>query len=726
MNVSLLVLQLAVIILVTRTCGVLIRYLRLPEVIGEMIGGIMLGPSLLGLIAHGSLLHGLFPDDSIPALNLLSELGLMFFMFIVGLELNLRSLRGRGRAVLTTGLASLLIPFIGGLLLARYLSALPIVAPVHHPTAFVLMIATVIAVSAFPVMARVLSDQSLLKTKVGSMAMASAAVIDVGGWCLLAVVYDIASTIANNSHVSAWWSVLGGIRTAALAVAYALVMMMVLRRFLWRFQTHFESRGRVTRNALALVIVLMFASALVTDYLHVNLIFGAFMLGAILPSEDMFVRHLAEKLQDVTLVVLMPVFFTLIGLRTNFAGLYAHTIWHTVALMLPAMFALKFFAAAGAGRLNRMSIRESSLLGVLMNTHGVMELVVLNLAWELHVIHSQTMAIMVLALLTATLLAAPLISLLGRPWRKSPDLAVFGDKAGHTRVLVCISQMASVSAILEVGRLMLGPTGSRLHVLELETPSSHIGLGLEAAPDEGGPIEAAQRYAAERKIEIGAISFPSRRIGHDIVRTAAAIRSDWLIVGSHRGVLGASAMGGVAGWVMRHAACHVGILVAKNVTAIKRVLVPYVGEEQDAGALLAANMMSQHAEVEVTILHVVRPHGHGLPDSPMGVRSLVDRYMPNTSGGRQIRMQVIEHHSPADVVIEESSRHDLVILGASPLWRLRERLLGFSQESVAVKSRCSVLIVHTGKVRSKAATADALAGSHAAVSPAAAEATAPP
>ena len=705
LSIYLLVFEIAMILLVARLGGIIMRILRQPEVIGEMLAGLMLGPSVLGLIHHGQLLHWLFPANAMPYLNIISQLGLMFFMFMVGLELDLRTLVKRGGSALGVGLSSILIPFTGGLAVAAMLIYRGHLDSGHSHSAFILMTAAAIGASAFPVMARIISDQGLTRTSVGQMAIASAAVIDVTGWCLLAMVYGIAQTQVLGHGASIAMSVLLGLKTLGLAVAYTIVMMFFVPRFLWRFQAHFESRSQLTRDVLALLLLLLLISSAFTQLLGINLIFGAFMMGAILPSEARFVKHLTEKLEDVTLLILMPIFFTTIGLRTNIALIDSRNLWQTWAWLLLAMVLLKVSVGTVAAKFAGLSFRESTLMGFLVNCHGVMELIILNLAWQMHVIDAKTMAMLVLALLSATVLSTPFISLLAAPLRRRQLATTQGDgesapemQAGQ-RILLCLSQTQTAVPLVQISSLLLGSKPGRVQALQLHSPDSWQILGGSLADTPREPLDAAVEEARRLDLKLGTSIFPSRKISRDICRAAAHKRVGWIIMGSHTGLFYGSSLGGVTGQVLAKAPCNVAILVHKLSPRPRRILVPYIGEPQDVGALLAAQSMAASPDVQITILHVVRPKtgtGRGpKPEFSSGVETLIDQYLPSAGSTSHIHMQVMESDSPAQVVVGESHRYDLIILGISPQWQLHQKLLGVSQTSVAQRSACSVLIVQT-------------------------------
>ncbi|NNM87862.1 MAG: universal stress protein [Phycisphaerae bacterium] len=705
LSIYLLVVEIAMILLVARLGGIIMRLLGQPEVIGEMLGGLVLGPSVLGLIHHGELLHWLFPDHAMPYLNIISQLGLMFFMFMVGLELDLRTLVKRGGSALGMGLASILIPFAGGIAVAAALVYRGHLDSGHSHIAFILMTAAAIGASAFPVMARIITDQGLTRTSVGQMAIASAAVIDVTGWCLLAVVYDIAQTQVSGHGASIPISVLLGLKTLGLAVAYTIVMMFFVPRFLWKFQAHFESRSQLTRDVLALLLLLLLISSAFTQLLGINLIFGAFMMGAILPSEARFVKHLTEKLEDVTLLLLMPIFFTTIGLRTNIALIDSRNLWQTWAWLLLAMVLLKVIVGTTAAKFAGLSFRESTLMGFLVNCHGVMELIILNLAWQMHAIDAKTMAMLVLALLSATVLSTPFISLLAAPMRRRQLTNTQDDgesapemQAGQ-RILLCLSQTQTAVPLVQIGSLLLGSKPGRVQALQLHSPDSWQILSGSLAQAQRQPLDAAVEEARRLDLKLGTSIFPSRKISRDICRTAAHQQAGWIIMGSHTGIFYGSSLGGVTGQVLAKAPCNVAILVHKFSPRPRHILVPYIGEPQDVGALLAARAMAVSPDVHITILHVVRPGtrtGNApKPEFSSGVQTLIDKYLPSADSTNQIHMQVLENDSPAQVVVRESHHYDLIILGISPQWQLHQKLLGVSQTSVAQRSACSVLIVQT-------------------------------
>jgi Kef-type K+ transport system membrane component KefB/nucleotide-binding universal stress UspA family protein len=708
MSVEHLILQIAVILMVTRVGGATLRWLGQPEAIGEIIGGLLLGPSVLGLIAHGAVLQWLFPARGSPSLNLLAELGVMFFMFIVGLELDPLSLRGQGKAVIATGLTSLLGSFAGALVLAWVLvqrGALR--GSPGASVACILMSATAMAMTAFPVLARLINDQNLQKTAVGRFTIAAAAVLDMAGWCLLAVVYDMARAQISGHGGSAAGALWVGVKTAVLATAYVVVMMFFVRRFLWRFQAHFEVHAQITRNTLALTLLLVLASGLAAQTTGINPIFGAFMMGLIFPSDENFVHNITAKLEDITLLLLMPIFFATIGLHTNLARLHSAAIWQSWAWLVGGLFFLKFFSTTIAAKATGVRWADTGLVGLLMNTHGVVELVVLGLAYDMHAINSQTLALLILALLAITVGASGLVRLIFIPLRRRERRASLAAGATETQktrrhILVPLVNAATAAALVRTAATLLGGELGRISAVRLREPSEwHLGRGTFAA-GEPEVLDVARREGDSLKIQLDTVSFSSRRIARDICRLAAYQHADWIVLGSHHGILDTSALGGIVARVLRKAPCPVAILIGQKMPPVRQVLVPYLGEPQDAGALLAAQHISRHAGVQVTILHVVKPHRPPV-ESPLGVKELANRLMPAAAGANPVRMQVLESDSPAAVVAEKSRDYDLIILGVSPQWKLHEQLLGRAQISVVRQCACPTLVVQTPAQRGRAA-----------------------
>ncbi|HEX6384267.1 MAG TPA: cation:proton antiporter, partial [Anaerolineae bacterium] len=369
-----------------------------PQVIGEMVAGILLGPSLLGWLAPG-VSAALFPLESLGFLNALSQMGILIFMFVIGLELKPQALRGRGYAALITSQAGIVAPFLLGMLLALYLYPRLSEDGVTF-TNFALFVGTAMSITAFPVLARILAERNLLRTQVGIVAIACAAVDDVTGWCILAAVILLVRASAVETPL--WLTLLG-------SVSYIAVMLFVVRRALFRLDGIYRRRGAIGQDTMALIFLLVLVSALTTEWLGIHALFGAFLLGAIMPKEPDFVHALTEKLEHITVVLLLPLFFAFTGLRTSIGLVSGAQLWFYCALIITVAIAGKFGGVTLVARATGMPWREASTVGILMNTRGLMELVVLNIGLDIGVLSPTLFAMMVLMALFTTFITAPLL-----------------------------------------------------------------------------------------------------------------------------------------------------------------------------------------------------------------------------------------------------------------------------------------------------------------------------
>jgi Kef-type K+ transport system membrane component KefB len=408
LDLPLLLAQLLVVLAAARAAGRLARWLGQPEVVGEMAAGLALGPSVLGAAAPG-LFTALFPARSIAPLATLSQLGVLLFMFVVGLRLDLDVLRGRTRTAVLTSHTSIIVPFLLGLALAQRLGP-EFVGATARGHAFDLFVAAAMSVTAFPVLARILTERGLLHTRVGAVAIASAAVDDVSAWCVLAVVFAVA-------HAG------DGLRAGAVAVAgvaaYAAAVVLVARPLLRRVFTA-RADHEVTPGQVGLAVLVALASALATEALGVHALFGAFLAGVVLPRPD-FARAVAARLDAAVTTVLLPIFFAFSGLRASLGSVGGATAWRAFVLVLVAAVLGKAGGSALAARVTGLPWREAFSVGALMNTRGLMELAILNVGLDAGVISPALFGVMSLVALVTTAMTSPLLSLAGL---RAPRVAV--------------------------------------------------------------------------------------------------------------------------------------------------------------------------------------------------------------------------------------------------------------------------------------------------------------
>jgi Kef-type K+ transport system membrane component KefB len=402
-------LALIVIIIAARVLGALFRRMAQPPVIGEVVAGILLGPSLLGRVAP-SVSDYVLPPAVAPYLQIIAQLGVILFMFLVGLELDTSLLRKRTRATIAISHASIVLPMALGVVAAFFIH--DELAPAGVPLrVFALFLGVSMSVTAFPVLARILTDRGISKTELGTLAISCAAVDDVTAWCLLAGVVGLARHDFG-----------GVLTTLGLSLAYLAVMLVVVRPLLSRLVRRQEVLGRVTPDAMAMMFVGLLASALATEYAGIHALFGAFLLGAVVPHESLLAKGLRGKLEDIVVLLLLPAFFAYTGMRTEIGLLGDARSWLVCGALVAVACAGKFGGGALAARLTGLSWRDAASIGVLMNTRGLMELVVLNIGLDLGVISPALFAMLVVMAVVTTLATTPLLQLLNRGSTLGPGL----------------------------------------------------------------------------------------------------------------------------------------------------------------------------------------------------------------------------------------------------------------------------------------------------------------
>jgi len=389
-----LLLALAAVVLVGRLLGVLFRRAGQPPVIGEVVGGILLGPSFLGLLSPETY-RFLLPSEIAPLLSVVAQIGVIIYMFLIGLELNPELLRNRVKATLVISTSSILLPFLLGVGLAVFIY--DELSPSNVPfTPFALFLGLSMSVTAFPVLARILNDIGLARTPLGTIALTCAAFEDIAAWCLLAFVVGFVNAAAGSA-----------LFVAVLTVGFASLMLVVVRPIIARLVAGLEERSP-TQGNVAVVLVGLLMSAWTTEVIGIHAVFGAFIFGAIIPHQSSLARTLHQNLESLT-ILLLPAFFAFTGMRTEIGLLSGRYEWVVCAIIIAVATTGKWGGAVVGARLTALSWRESSALGVLVNTRGLMELIVLNVGLELGVISQTLFTMMVLMALITTIATTPLL-----------------------------------------------------------------------------------------------------------------------------------------------------------------------------------------------------------------------------------------------------------------------------------------------------------------------------
>jgi Kef-type K+ transport system membrane component KefB len=583
---------LVVVIATARGMGSVFRNAHQPPVVGEILAGIVLGPSLLGRLAPAAETY-LFPVSVGPYLNIISQVGVILYMFLVGLELDPALLRKRGHATVAISHASIIAPFILGAAISLILY--PRLSTSDVPfTCFSLFLGVSMSVTAFPVLARILTDRKIHKTRMGAIALTCAAVDDVTAWCMLAFVVSVARAQAS-----------GAATTIVLALAFIVVMIVVVRPAMRRLSLVYGNRGRLTQGVMAAIFVALLFSAAATELIGIHAVFGAFALGAVIPHDSGMARELTDRLEDIVIVLLLPAFFAYTGLRTQIGLVNGVGEWTICAAIVLVASAGKFGGSALAARITGLSWRDSSALGVLMNTRGLMELIVLNIGLEMNVISPTLFAMLVIMALVTTFSTTPILHLITRGQKPElenlPELGTFSPEPvrapqpalltphpaphpaprpvqpaprpvtaiEHTAILVPVSNPEGVADLIELALAATPHDAPPPRVLALvKPPPGGVRSGLREAEQRVPPRSPALSAAMDLAMAHGSVITPQAVWSDDPARDILAFAHEpqigWLLLGSHRAVFGSDLLGGVVGEILEKARAlpiHVAVVI---------------------------------------------------------------------------------------------------------------------------------------------------------------------
>jgi Kef-type K+ transport system membrane component KefB len=652
-------LALVVVVAAARILGTLFRVAQQPPVVGEIIAGILLGPSLLGRLAPAAAGY-LFPASVGPFLNVLSQVGVILYMFLVGLELDPGLLRKRGQATIAISHASIVVPFLLGAVLALMLYPRLSSSDVSF-TNFALFLGVSMSVTAFPVLARILTDRRIHKSHMGVIALTCAAVDDVTGWCLLALVVSIAR--AQSS---------GGLRTIALALGYVVIMILVVRPAMARLARLYGNRGRLTQGVMAVVFVALLLSSFATEFIGIHAIFGAFALGAMIPHDSGMAQELSDRLEDMVVVLLLPAFFVFVGLRTQIGLVSGAEQWAICGLIIVVASAGKFGGSLLASRITGLSWREGSALGVLMNTRGLMELIVLNIGLDMHVISPELFAMLVLMALVTTFATTPILHLITRnqPLEEeqvSPFVRAESPRWDIERsaVLVPVSNPLGVNRLVELALSATPADAPPPRVLALvRPPIGGVRSGLREVEQRIAPRSPALSAALDLAWSRGAVITPqavwSSDPVADILRTAGEPQIRWILLGPHQAVFGRDFKGGVVREIMDKARAlpvSIGVIIQGGETPFERVFA--VADETPDGqaAIELAARIAQQKDCSLHALLLVKSAG----ETP----SALTRTLGEAANlvGRRLHTDTIEQLDPTQ--LSEWTEGALVTIGAN-------------------------------------------------------------
>lgn len=435
---ALLLAQIVTIILVARLFGWICMKIKQPSVIGEMIAGIVLGPSLVGMY-FPEFSAFLFPKESLGNLQFLSQIGLILFMYIVGMELDLSVLRKKAHDAVVISHASIIIPFALGIGLSYFIYKEFAPEGIQF-TSFALFIAIAMSITAFPVLARIVQERNLQKTKLGTVVITCAAADDITAWCILAAVIAI---VKAGSFESSLYVIL-------MAIAYVFFMIKIVRPFLKRIGDLQAGKSTINKPMVAIFFLTLILSAYATEVIGIHALFGAFMAGAIMPENAKFRTLFIDKVEDVALVLLLPLFFVFTGLRTQIGLLNDSHLWITAGFIILTAVVGKFAGSALTAKFLGINWKESLTIGALMNTRGLMELIVLNIGYDLGVLSPQIFAMMVIMALFTTFMTGPALDFINFLFKSKKDDEESPENDAKYRVLLSFDHPESGSKLLKL------------------------------------------------------------------------------------------------------------------------------------------------------------------------------------------------------------------------------------------------------------------------------------
>lgn len=724
MKIAVLVLvEVLVVIGLSRLVGLGFRYIKQPLVIGEIVAGIMLGPSLFGLIAP-DVSAWLFPPEAVPFLEILAEIGLIFFMFLIGLELNPKYLKGQLNVAILTSHVSIIVPFSLGTMIALFLYPQLSNSGVSF-TAFSLFLGAAMSITAFPVLARIITEKNLQNTRIGSLALTCAAVDDVTAWCLLAVAIAVAKT---NRMADA-------LPTVLFAAVYIGFMLTVGAKFMQRLAKYYERTKRLNQFVLALLFSAVIASALITELIGIHLIFGAFLMGVIMPKDAGFTREIAIRLEEFILIVMLPVFFAHSGLRTQIGLLNSPELWFLCAMVVAVAIVGKYFGTYVAARFSGINKQDASALGWLMNTRGLTELIVLNIGLDLNVISPLLFTMLVIMALVTTFMTSPLLELIYKTKPVPVESLVTTEVSQAVPLYSILVPVVNPNTQLGLIRLAVAiaygearptlelvadrtanssPVNQRVAVLPLSLIDVEVEYLYESLPQEAAQaLESRQNLLQELILtleppEVRGIVHPIVQVCGDIARTTAAIakseRTNLMILGWHHPVFTNNRLGGTVGQILNSSSTDIAIFFEspqqegngdRHDLNFHNLLVPYAGNIHDHLALeLAIRLLLNHPSAELRILRVAKD----VQPSALQSRSFMQtlELLPPQISDR-IKISLVANDA-INAAIEASQNADLTLAGVSREWGLERRTFGKYTDRLAVKCQSAMLVARKHKL----------------------------
>ncbi|EMJ48600.1 cation:proton antiporter [Leptospira santarosai] len=586
--ISRLLLQLIVIMFSARFFGKLATVLGQPSVIGEILAGILLGPSLLGL-AFPEGFQLLFPKESLSTLQILSQLGLLLFMFVIGMELDLQILKNQAESAVVISHSSIMFPFLLGAGLA-YFIYVPLAPEGVDFIAFCLFMGIGMSITAFPVLARIILEKGLTKTALGSLALTAAAADDVTAWCVLAIVV----TIVNAGSFSS------GILMIVMSLTYMFVMWKGILPLMKRAGNVYTTKESMTKSITAFFFLFIFLSAWITEAIGIHALFGAFLAGVVMPDKKELRDNLVEKIEDFSLTVLLPLFFAFTGLRTKFGLLSSSGLWPIFFLILFVAVLGKLGGSSIASRMSGKNWKDSLSIGILMNTRGLMELIVLNIGYDLGVLSEEIFSMMVLMALATTIMTGPGLKLVEFLFTKGGLTAKATSNAG---ILISFAQHSRGLELLKIAYGLFPEKKKEREVTAVHlSPDSNISES-HAEKYESSSFTPLKELSKDLNIQLRTIYKTSTNITKDIIRIVDEGNYKLLLLGAARSFFSDDILGGKIRTILNETDCNAGILFSSQLEDVKNIHILF-GKEKDLGLLHIAKRLAVNYNSKLSIVNL--------------------------------------------------------------------------------------------------------------------------
>ena len=590
---AILLAQIVTIIVVARIFGWLFRKIGQPSVMGEMVAGIVLGPSLVG--AHfPEFSEMLFPAESLGNLHFLSQIGLILFMFVIGMELELSSLKNKANDAVIISHASIIIPFSLGIGLSYFIYQE--LAPANTSfISFALFLGIAMSITAFPVLARIVQERGIHKTRLGSIVITCAAADDITAWCILAAVIAVvnAGSFASSLYIM------------GMAVLYVFIMLKVVKPFITRIGDLKQSRESLSKPVVAIFLLMLIISAYATEVIGIHALFGAFMAGAIMPENTKFRSVFIDKVEDVSVIILLPLFFVYTGLKTQIDTIDDPALWQMTGIIVAVAVVGKFIGSAIAAKFVGQNWADSLTIGALMNTRGLMQLIVLNIGLELGVLSIEIFTMMVIMALVTTFMTGPALDLIDYFFKRSKATEQVSKVANQFRILISFGSTEKAKSLLTLAHAFIGKQKSspvtvmhmtlsnEMHTFEIDEQETQVFEPIaEEANKLGLPIETRFKISNDIDTDIvdaanegthsllligmGSSIFEGTLLGRVLGYTTQIINPERLIdkFTGKEGLFENSTFDDRTRQILIRSKIPVGILIDKGFTAAGQVFVP--------------------------------------------------------------------------------------------------------------------------------------------------------